>query len=107
MTTYALPGASRRRTARARVAQPAPRPRRAGKRSAVRLTRRGRVAVVLLISLVVLAAFSLGRVSLYAADGGRARAPRRHAVVQPGDTLWSIARRVAPGTDPRATVEQL
>jgi LysM repeat protein len=25
-------------------------------------------------------------------------------VVQPGDSLWSIAQRVAPGHDPRAVV---
>ncbi|MBI2704968.1 MAG: LysM peptidoglycan-binding domain-containing protein [Actinobacteria bacterium] len=28
-------------------------------------------------------------------------------VVQPGDTLWAIARRVAPGRDPRAVVDEL
>jgi LysM repeat protein len=28
-------------------------------------------------------------------------------VVVPGDTLWSIAERVAPGRDPRAVVDQL
>lgn len=28
-------------------------------------------------------------------------------VVQPGDTLWSIARRLAPDADPRPLVEEL
>jgi len=28
-------------------------------------------------------------------------------VVQPGDTLWSIAQRLAPGADPRPIVDQL
>jgi hypothetical protein len=28
-------------------------------------------------------------------------------VVQPGDTLWSIARRVRPGADPRPLVDRL
>ena len=27
--------------------------------------------------------------------------------MQPGDTLWSIAEREAPGTDPRDTVEDI
>ena len=27
--------------------------------------------------------------------------------VKPGDTLWSIARRIAPGQDPRPVVERL
>jgi len=28
-------------------------------------------------------------------------------VVRPGDTLWSIARRVAPGQDPRGVVDAI
>jgi hypothetical protein len=28
-------------------------------------------------------------------------------VVQPGDTLWSLASRLAPGSDPRAVVDAL
>ena len=28
-------------------------------------------------------------------------------VVQPGDTLWAIARNVAPNTDPRITVDRI
>ncbi|HTG46669.1 MAG TPA: LysM peptidoglycan-binding domain-containing protein [Actinomycetota bacterium] len=28
-------------------------------------------------------------------------------VVRPGDTLWGIASRVAPGTDPRVVVDRL
>lgn len=28
-------------------------------------------------------------------------------VVQPGDSLWSIAKRVAPGRDPRPVVDEL
>jgi hypothetical protein len=31
----------------------------------------------------------------------------RRVVVGPGDTLWSIARRVAPGEDPRAVVDSI
>jgi LysM domain len=28
-------------------------------------------------------------------------------IVRPGDTLWSIAKRVAPGADPRAAVQRI
>jgi hypothetical protein len=36
-------------------------------------------------------------------------APRhpRTVVVRPGDTLWSIARRTAPASDPRAVVQAI
>jgi nucleoid-associated protein YgaU len=47
---------------------------------------------------------SPGGVSPGAAAGAR---PRFH-VVRPGDTLWSIASRVAgPGADPRPVVDRL
>ena len=43
--------------------------------------------------------------------GGEVRRPgagsERIWVVTPGDTLWTIARQVAPGQDPRRTVEIL
>ena len=42
-----------------------------------------------------------------ASAGGRAAAVRTY-VVRPGDTLWSIAARVAgPGADPRPVVDEL
>jgi len=40
-------------------------------------------------------------------DGGTAPVAGRTYVVQPGDTLWSIARRVAPDRDPRPVVDAL
>lgn len=73
-----------------------------------RLTRRGRVVVVLLLVAVALVVFSLGRASSEASpSGGAPAAPRPTTVVQSGDTLWSIARRIAPGSDPRVMVERL
>jgi LysM repeat protein len=48
--------------------------------------------------------------ALDAAAGSAATAPRRAAsgyVVQPGDTLWSIARRLQPEGDVRPLVDQL
>ena len=38
----------------------------------------------------------------------RRRVPKAATVVvQPGETLWQIATRVAPGTDPRTTVHRI
>lgn len=75
----------------------------------VRLTRRGRLVVVLVLATLTLIAFSLGRASTSDASRGTGRpaSPRPTTVVQPGDTLWSISRRIAPGSDPRVMVERL
>lgn len=71
------------------------------------LTARGRLAAVLMLALLLLAAFSLGRT---VAEGSTAAAapPRlEEVVVQPGDTLWAVAQRIAPGQDPRPVVDQI
>jgi hypothetical protein len=75
----------------------------------LRLTRRGRL---LLRGLVVLAALlvtavtvlALARPALAADPPGSA--PAVH-VVQPGESLWEVARVVAPAADPRDTVLQI
>lgn len=75
-------------------------------RSAVRLTRRGRVLLLLVLCGLLLAAFSIGRVSSHAA-GPESRKPAPTTVVHAGDTLWGIAQRVAPHEDPRVVVLEL
>ncbi|HSR28710.1 MAG TPA: LysM peptidoglycan-binding domain-containing protein [Actinomycetes bacterium] len=63
-------------------------------------------ARVLAIVLVV-AGFLLVAPGLARGDGPDRPAPRVSYVVEQGDTLWSIARRVAPGRDPRPVVDGL
>ena len=58
------------------------------------------IALVVAGSLVVVPGLARG-------DGPDRPVPRVHYVVEPGDTLWSIARRVAPGRDPRPVVDAL
>jgi Tfp pilus assembly protein FimV len=63
-------------------------------------------ARLLLVAAVVAGAL------LVAPGLARGEGPRRPAAtvtytVEPGDTLWSIARRVAPGRDPRPVVDRL
>jgi LysM domain len=99
----------------------APRPpgaRHAGARSAspgpVRLTRRGRVVVGgLAIAAVVAIAFLL---SLTLAGGAQASSHgaagagyhgMRRMVVEPGQTLWSIASAAQPAADPRLVIQQI
>ena len=73
----------------------------------VRLTRRGRalsraLGIVLVVAVVLLVAPGLAR-----GVGPDRPAPQVTYVVEPGDTLWSIARQVAPGRDPRPVVDGL
>ncbi|MCW2601522.1 MAG: hypothetical protein JWM02_3351 [Frankiales bacterium] len=77
-------------------------------RTGLRLTRRGRVVLVLAMISVALVAFTLGRVgSSQAATEPTTPTPYSQTTVHTGDTLWSVAQRVAPGHDPRLVVEQI
>ncbi len=80
--------------------------------------RRWATALVVLGSLVVAgqAGAALGSSSPLAASERSPAAPARSAVrtiaartvvVRPGDTLWSIAERLAPGEDPRPMVDKM
>jgi hypothetical protein len=73
----------------------------------LRLTRRGRILLVLvLMALLVIAGFTLGRGSSLAA--GRSHLAAHHSVVvEPGETLWSVAVRIAPHQDPRLVVADI
>ena len=80
-------------------------------RARLRITRRGRLALLAVFVLVLTAtAFLIGRVSSAAATGSAGSgtpASYPTVVVQPGDTLWSIARHAAPHADPRVTVQRI
>ncbi|MDQ1750760.1 MAG: hypothetical protein QOE71_1816 [Pseudonocardiales bacterium] len=88
--------------ASARLAESVPLP----SAAPLRLTRRGTLALAVLVALA-------GTALLFAAHlsaGGAAGPTSAHSAtvtVQAGDTLWSIARKVAPERDPRAVVDQL
>jgi LysM domain len=73
----------------------------------VRLTRRGRALARVLGIVLVVAVFLVVAPGLARGDGPDRPAPRVTYVVEPGDSLWSIARRVAPGRDPRPVVDGL
>ena len=61
----------------------------------------------LLLLLALLACCLLFVPGIARGDGSDHTTARVPYTVQPGDTLWSIARRVAPADDPRAVVDRL
>jgi LysM repeat protein len=65
--------------------------------------------VLALVAVLAFALVSLGQVAASAgpADGGTGEPVSATWVVQPGETLWVIAQRVDPQTDPRETVARI
>ena len=94
-----------------RTRRPRPVPSSAARAAApVRLTLRGRrllrTVVVAVALLVVLVVGFLGRTPAGAGDSAPQTATST-VVVQPGDTLWNVAKSVAPNDDVRVTVERI
>jgi nucleoid-associated protein YgaU len=77
----------------------------------LRLTGRGRAVLrglVVVLMLVVMAAAGLALAhGARAADGAPPAVVVHTHVVLPGETLWGIARQVAPHDDPRDTVSRI
>ena len=73
----------------------------------LRLTRRGRVAVLLaaLLTLAVLVV-ALGSSTIATGEAGDA-VPTRTVTVEPGDTLWKLATDANPNGDLRQTVDDI
>lgn len=74
--------------------------------AAVRLTVRGRVLLVLMLVVALFVAFSYLRVGSQAGTTPTGSATRT-VTVQTGETLWQIARQVAPADDPRDTIHRI
>jgi hypothetical protein len=69
---------------------------------------RRRLAVMLGVLIVVLAAGQAGAALGSSPLAAPARPPSVvRYVVAPGDSLWTVARRVAPAEDPRPVVDAL
>jgi nucleoid-associated protein YgaU len=73
--------------------------------SIIRLTHRG--VVVLALAVLALGVGLVWLAKLSAPQASAAPPAPHTVVVQPGDTLWAIAGRVAPQADPRAEVAAL
>ncbi len=79
----------------------------------LRLTRRGRIVLVILAAVLATAAITVASMALsgaQAANHGRpggGYAGMHQIVVQPGQTLWSIATRAEPAADPRQVIQEI
>jgi len=73
----------------------------------LRLTRRGLVVAVLATVLLAGLLLLVARLSATSPRATPALPAGSTVVVQPGDTLWAIAQRAEPNSDPRLVVEQL
>lgn len=77
----------------------------------LRLTTRGRRVLAVLASIPAVVALSIAIVSGGGAlASGEQSAPAgtfETVTVMPGDTLWSVAERVAPSADPRDVVDAI
>jgi Tfp pilus assembly protein FimV len=76
-------------------------------RRPVRLTRRGQLVVLLAAVVLLVVAFSVGRTASHADTAAPAGPALTQTTVQPGDTLWSVALRIAPDNDPREVIDQI
>jgi nucleoid-associated protein YgaU len=73
----------------------------------LRLTRRGRRVVAGLSMAIGLGIAAVTVAVEVASGGGLQLAGSSTVVVQPGDTLWSLAERLAPQEDPRAVIDAI
>jgi LysM domain len=77
-------------------------------RDGLRLTVRGRIVGGLLGAVVLSVVLGIGHLPASHAGDRPTTVPKgATVVVQPGETLWQIATRVAPGSDPRTTVHRI
>ena len=96
MSTATVAAPPYRRPATTRRPAPAP----------VRLTRRGRIVVVLAVLALALVGFAL--IGSPAVSTGQTHHTAAHSVViRGGETLWDLAGRIAPDEDPRVVISDI
>lgn len=106
--------ALRSRTAPLAKGRTQKRPEAGGKAAPIRLTRRGRVAVGVLVAigaalagLLWLAIGGQAEASSHLPRGGSPDRGMIRVVVRPGQTLWGIAVHADPSADPRVVIGEI
>ena len=80
----------------------------ADRRARLRITARGRAVLLALVAAPLVAVLLM-----LALNGGGATAtldagaPAQVVMIEPGQSLWSLAESIAPGADPRDVIEEL
>jgi nucleoid-associated protein YgaU len=75
--------------------------------AALRLTARGRAALLVVAAVIGLAVVVSAWFGAASSTPPARSAQPAQVVVHNGDTLWSIAGRIAPNRDPRAVIDRL
>lgn len=78
-------------------------------RTRLRITHRGQVALVILVTLVltiVMSVFVLGTAGASASAEGASAEPA-YISVQAGETLWQLAEKLDPNADPRDLIAEI
>ncbi len=73
----------------------------------VRLTRRGRLVLTVCAVLALFLVLSVGRAGSQAATVTETGPALTQTTVLPGESLWSVAQRLAPDHDTRQVVAQI
>jgi len=73
--------------------------------ASIRLTRRGRLVLMVLLAIALVALLGVTRTAVAWAEPSGPTT--RTVVVQAGDSLWEIARTVDPQRDPRAVIAEI
>jgi LysM domain-containing protein len=72
-----------------------------------RLTPRGRIVFLAVTVALMFAALVIWGPRSAAVPIGTKPEPTRMVALQPGESLWDVAKQVAPHTDPRVTIERI
>jgi LysM repeat protein len=76
-------------------------------RSHLRMTKRGRAVLLSLVATpLVIAALAFG-INAGGATAGSSSTPLAKITVVGGETLWSVAKQIAPNADPRDVVADI
>jgi len=79
----------------------------APRRSHLRMTARGRAVLLVLIAIPVVAIALAFGLSSGGATATNSSTPLATVTVQPGQTLWQVATRLAPQSDPRDVINDI